>query len=136
MILFVVLVIAYGSLVRRPLERILEERLARTSGAMEHARASISAAEAKTAEYEDRLRRAKADLYAAREQRLKQWAAERDQALAEARATTAERVDSAKLEIDRSVAAARRQIEGMSTQLSDQIVRAVLPAGAQPEAAQ
>jgi hypothetical protein len=45
-------------------------------------------------------------------------------------------VDSAKLEIDRSVAAARRQIEGMSTQLSDQIVRAVLPAGAQPEAAQ
>jgi F-type H+-transporting ATPase subunit b len=136
MILFVILVVAYGALVRRPLERILAERRARTSGAMEQARASISAAEAKTADYEDRLRRAKADLYAAREQRLKQWAAERDQMLAEARATTAGKVDAAKLEIERSVAAARRQIEGMSTQLSEQIVQAVLPAGTQPEAAQ
>ena len=136
MILFVILVVAYGALVRRPLERILAERSARTTGAMEQARASISAAEAKTADYEERLRRAKANLYAAREQRLKQWAAERDQALAEARAATAGKVDAAKLEIERSVAAARRQIEGMSTQLSEQIVQAVLPAGTQPEAAQ
>jgi F-type H+-transporting ATPase subunit b len=95
MILFVILVVAYGALVRRPLERILAERSARTTGAMEQARASISAAEAKTADYEDRLRRAKADLYAAREQRLKQWAGERDQMLAEARATTAGKVDAA-----------------------------------------
>jgi F-type H+-transporting ATPase subunit b len=136
MVLFVILVVAYGFLVRRPLELILSERRARTTGAIDQARASISAAEAKTAEYEDRLRRAKADLYAAREQRLKQWAAERDQALAEARAATTEKVDAAKLDIERSAVAARRQIEGMSTQLSDQIVRAVLPAGTQPEAAQ
>ena len=135
-VLFVILVIAYSVLVRHPLERVLAERRERTTGAMEQAKASISAAEAKTADYEDRLRRAKAELYAAREQRQKQWAAERDRALTEARAATTEKVEAGKQEIERSVAEARRQIEGMSTQLSEQIVRAVLPTGTQPEAAQ
>ena len=40
------LVIAYGLLVRRPLERVLAERRARTTGAVEQARAAISDAEA------------------------------------------------------------------------------------------
>ncbi len=93
-------------------------------------------AEAKTAEYEDRLRRAKAEIYAAREARLKQWAAERDKALGEARAATTAKVQAAKNEIEQSVVAARRQIEGMSAELSEQIMRAVLPGGTRPEAAQ
>ena len=79
MVLFLLLVVAYGFLVRRPLDRVLAERRARTTGAVEQARDAISAAEAKTADYEDRLRKAKADIYGAREKRLKQWQAERDQ---------------------------------------------------------
>ncbi|HEY4382272.1 MAG TPA: ATP synthase F0 subunit B [Acidobacteriaceae bacterium] len=136
MILFLLLVVAYGLLVRRPLDRILSERRARTTGAVEQARAAISEAEAKTASYEESVRRAKSELFTAREKQLKQWGAERDQALAEARATTAEKVQAAKAEIDQSVAVARRQIEGMSAELSEQIVRAVMPAGTRPEAAQ
>jgi len=136
MVLFVLLVIAYGYLVRRPLDRVLAERRARTTGAVEQARSSISDAEAKTAEYEEKLRKAKAGIFAAREKRLKQWAAERDQALAEARAATGEQVHAAKAEIEQSAVVARRQIEGMSGELSDQILRAVLPASTRPEAAQ
>jgi F-type H+-transporting ATPase subunit b len=136
MLFFILLVIAYGVLVRRPLQRVLAERRARTTGAVEQARASISAAEAKTAEYEDRLRRARGDIFAAREMRLKRWRAERDQALADARTATAEKVKAGKADIDQSVAAARRQIEGISGELSEQILRAVMPAGTQPEAAQ
>jgi F-type H+-transporting ATPase subunit b len=136
MVFFLLLVIAYGVLVRRPLERVLAERRARTTGAIDQAKGAISEAEAKTADYEERLRKAKADIYGAREKRLKQWQAERDQALAEARAATAEKVQSAKAEIDQSVTVARRQIEGMSSELSDQIMRAVMPAEARPEAAQ
>jgi F-type H+-transporting ATPase subunit b len=136
MLLFILLVIAYGVLVRQPLDRVLAERRARTSGAVEQARAAISAAEAETAAYEDKLRKAKAEIYAAREQRLKQWNAERDQALAQARTATGEKVKIAKVEIDRSVVLARTQIEGMSAQLSEQIVRAVMPAGTRPEAVQ
>jgi F-type H+-transporting ATPase subunit b len=136
MVLFLLLVVAYGLLVRRPLDRVLAERRARTSGAIEQARGAISEAEAKAAEYENKLRRAKAEIFGAREKRLKQWSAERDQALAEARAATMEKVQAAKAEIDQSAAVARRQIEGMSAELSEQIMRAVMPAGTRPEAAQ
>jgi len=136
MVFFILLVVAYGILVRRPLDRILAERRARTTGAVEQAREAISAAEAETAVYEDRLRKAKGEIFAAREQRLKQWNAERDEALAQARGATSEKVKSAKAEIERSVAVARQQIEGMSAELSEQIMRAVMPAGTRPEAMQ
>jgi F-type H+-transporting ATPase subunit b len=135
MILFLTLVVAYGLLVRRPLDRVLAERRARTTGAEEHAQESISEAEAKMAEYEERLRKAKADIFGLREQRLKQWQSEREQVLAGARKATTEKVEAAKGEIDQSVAMARRQIEGMSAELSEQILRAVMPAGTRPEAA-
>jgi F-type H+-transporting ATPase subunit b len=136
MIFFLLLVLAYGFLVRRPLDRVLQERRERTSGAVEHARESISMAEAKTAEYENRLRHAKAEIFAAREKRMKQWSLEREQALAEARVLTTEKVKAGKTEIDQSVAAARQQIEELSSELSEQILRAILPPGSQPEVAQ
>ena len=82
MVLFLLLVVAYGLLVRRPLDRVLAERRTRTTGAMEQARGAISAAEARTAEYEDRLRRARGEILTAREEKLKQWSAQRDQTLA------------------------------------------------------
>ena len=136
MVLFLLLVAAYGFLVRRPLDRVLAERRLRTTGAMEQAREAISAAESETAAYEEKLRRAKAEIFALREGRLKQLAAERDEALAAVRRTTGEKVASAKAEIKHGVAAARRQIEAMSAELSEQIVRAVLPSAARPEVMQ
>jgi F-type H+-transporting ATPase subunit b len=136
MVLFILLVIAYGVLVRRPLDLVLAERRARTTGAVEQAREALSAAEAETAAYEERLRKAKAEIYAAREQKLKQWNAERDEVLAQARAATGDKVKTAKAEIERSVALAKRQIEEMSAELSEQIIRAVMPAGTRPEAVQ
>jgi F-type H+-transporting ATPase subunit b len=136
MVLFLLLVVAYGVLVRGPLDRVLTERRARTSGALEQAQQAIATAEARTADYEDKLRKARAEIFEARDKKHKQWAAEREKALAEARAATAEKVKAAKAEIDHSVAIARRQIEGMSVELSEQIMRAVMPAGTRPEAAQ
>ena len=136
MALFLLLVVAYGLLVRRPLERVLAERRARTTGAVEQARAAIAEAEARTAEYEARLRKARAEVLAEREERLKQWGADRDRALAEVRAATVEKVKAAKGEIEQSVAIAQLQIEGASAELSEQILRAVLPDGARTEAAQ
>jgi F-type H+-transporting ATPase subunit b len=136
MCFFILLVIAYGYLVRRPLEKVLGERRARTSGAMDQAHASISEAESKTAEYEDRMRRARAEIIVAREHRLKQWQLEREHAIAEARKATEERVRAGKAEIEESIVQARRHIESVSMELSEQILRAVMPAGTRPEAAQ
>ncbi len=129
MVFFIILVAAYGLLVRRPLDAVLAERRKRTRGAIEQAKGAMSAAEAETAVYEDKLRAARAELFAARELRLKQWAEEREAALAEARAITAAKVNAARLEIERSAVVARQQIESMSEELSAKILRAVLPAG-------
>ncbi len=129
MVFFVLLVLAYQVLVRGPLERTLAERRARTSGAIEEAKGAMNAAEAETAVFEDKLRAAKSEIYQARESRLKQWGAERDRALEEARAVTGDRVRAAKAEIENGMATARQQLEIMSGELSSRIVRAVLPAG-------
>ena len=137
MVFFILLVASYGFLVRRPLDRILAERRARTSGAVEQARGAIAAAEAETTVYEDKLRAAKAEIFQARDQKLKQWNQEREAALAQVRQTTQERMRGARQEIDQSAQEARLQIARMSDELSSQILNAVLPPAArQTEAAQ
>jgi F-type H+-transporting ATPase subunit b len=132
MILFVLLVAAYALLVRRPLEKTLAERRARTSGAVEQARGAISAAEAETAAYEAKLRAARSEIMAAREARLKKLHEEREAALAKARGKAQDRVGAARKEIEASASEARAQIEDATGALSEQILRAVLPAGANP----
>jgi F-type H+-transporting ATPase subunit b len=132
MLLFILLVIAYGFLVRRPLENILAERRARTSGAVEQARGAIAAAEANTTAYEEKLRAARAEIYHAREQQLKQWNAEREAALEEVRNATKARVLTARLDIEKSATDARAQIESLSGELTTKILNAVLPAGVVP----
>ena len=128
-IFFVLLVVAYGFLVRRPLDRVLADRRARTTGAVEQARGALSAAEAETAVFEDKLRAAKREIFEARDAKLKQWTAERDQALDKARTATQEKVKAAKQTLEQSVVQAKQQIETMSGELSAQILKAVLPAG-------
>ena len=84
-LLFVVLVAAYQLLVQGPLNRVLAERRARTEGAVENAHKAIADAEAKAAEYADKLRLARAEIFKMREQRAKQRNAERESALDETR---------------------------------------------------
>src|SRR5271163_3890421 len=117
-VLFITLVAAYGFLVRRPLDRVLAERRARTSGAVERARGAIAAAEAETTAYEDKLRAAKAEIFQARDKKLKQWNAEREAALAQVRQQTQERVRGARQEIEQSAQEARLHIVGVSDDLS------------------
>jgi F-type H+-transporting ATPase subunit b len=129
-IFFILLIVAYGALVRRPLERTLAERRARTTGAVEQARGAIAAAEAETSVYEDKLRAARSEIMAARERTLQQWQGDRDKALEDARGVAQERVRAARKEIEEVSVGARKQIEDATGQLSEQILRAVLPAGA------
>jgi F-type H+-transporting ATPase subunit b len=136
MLFFILLIVAYGLLVRRPLDAILAERRARTSGAMDKAREAITAAESETAAYEEKLRQAKAEIYTQRESRIRQWTAERDRVIEEARRATSDRIARAKAEIEDGATAARRQIEDASVELGEQILRVVMPSSARPEVAQ
>ncbi len=128
MILFILLVAAYGMLVRRPLDHVLAERRARTSGAIEHSKGAIAKAESETAAYEEKLQAAKAAIFQARDQKLKQWYEEREAALADVRKHAHARVQGAKEEIEQSAQEARIKIVGLSDELSSRVLRAVLPA--------
>jgi F-type H+-transporting ATPase subunit b len=129
MVFFLLLVAAYGLLVRNPLDKTLAERRARTTGAVEKARGAIAAAEAEATVYEEKLRSARSEIMAARERKLQQWQTERDQAVQSARDVAQARVNGAKQEIEQMSVSARKQIEEATAQLSEQILRAVLPAG-------
>ena len=129
MILFVLLVVLYDAIVRRPLERTLAERRARTTGAVEQAMGAIAAAEAETQMYEDELRAARAEVLAGRDRLLQQWNAERDAALGQARSASQDRIRMAREQIEESAAVARQQIESATEMLSDQILGAILPKG-------
>jgi F-type H+-transporting ATPase subunit b len=126
-LLFILLVIAYQFLVQGPLTAVLARRRALTEGAMEEARKAVAQAEAKAQEYAERLRQARADVYKIREQRIKQWSAERDAVLDAARKTASQKVRQAKDELDAEAASARLAIQTSAAELADLAVRAVLP---------
>jgi len=129
-ILFIVLVLAYQFLIQGPLSATLKQRRARTEGAIEDAQKAIAQAEARAAEYASKLRQARSEVYKIREQRVKQWTAERDAALDAARKVAALKVSQAKLELDAEAALAKEAIHASAGELANQVVLAVLPLAA------
>src|SRR4029077_8638351 len=99
-ILLAALYILYTFLVHRPLTAVLAERRSRTLGAMEKARADIAAAEAPTAEYEQRLREARLKVFKNQEARRQQAAESRNQAVNEARPRAQAQVKQGRLDIE------------------------------------
>jgi F-type H+-transporting ATPase subunit b len=129
-LLFIVLVLSYQFLIQGPLSRTLAERRARTEGAIENAHKSIAQAEARAAEYADKLRQARAEIYKLREQRAKQRNAEREATLDAARKAAGSTVSQAKAELETEAAHARQAIQVSAADLANQVVRAVLPLAA------
>ena len=129
-LLFIVLVAAYQILVQGPLNRTLAERRARTEGAVENAHKAIAQAEAKAAEYADKLRLARAEIFKMREHRAKQRNADREATLDAARKAAGAQVSQAKVEMDVEAERAKQAIEGSAGELANQVVRAVLPQAA------
>lgn len=131
MIIFLVLVVAYRFILYSPLVRMLAERRARTTGALEAASAAIAAADAKSQEYEAKLRAARAEIFHQRELRVQQWTAQKDAALASARLVAQEHVAQARTGIEAEADAARKHIENAAGQLAAQVLQVVLPTRAE-----
>lgn len=126
-IFFVVLLYwIYTVLLYKSLVRILAERHTRTEGAMEKARADVSAAEARTAEYEQRLREARQAVFKAQEARLQQALETRAAALAEARARAQVQVKQASAAIAQDKVAAQAGLDAQGPVLAEEIIRTVL----------
>jgi len=129
-LLFLVLVLAYQFLIQGPLTAMLKKRRALTDGAIEDAHKAIAEAEAKAAEYAAKLRQARSEVFKIREERIKQWSAERDAVVDEARKAASQKVSQAKAELEAEAAYAKAELQASAGDLARQVVRAVLPVAA------
>jgi F-type H+-transporting ATPase subunit b len=125
-IVLATLYILYTFLVHRPLTAILAERRNRTQGAMEKARADIAAAEARTSEYEQRLREARQKIFKNQEARRQKAGQSRAQAANEARARAQEKVKEAREAIEQDKQQAMSRLQSDAAGLAGDIVRTVL----------
>jgi len=130
-ILLALLYALYTTIVHKPLRRVVEERRSKTEGAVEKSKADIAAAEARTSEYEQRLREARAAVFRAQEARRQAALQARSNAVSEARARAQAEVQAAKAGIESDRAAAEKGLLGEAEALAREIMRRVLePAGA------
>ena len=130
-ILLALLYALYTTIVHKPLRRVLAERRSKTEGAVEKSRADIAAAEARTSEYEQRMREARAAVFRAQEARRQAALQARAGAVNEARSKAQAQVQSAKKDIEADRLAAEAGLQQEAAALAQEIMRRVLqPAGA------
>jgi F-type H+-transporting ATPase subunit b len=125
------LYVLYTALVHKPLVRVLAERRAKTEGAIEKARADVAAAEARTAEYEQRMREARMAVFKAQEARRQQAMQVRTGAVNEARSKAQKQIEQARAAIQKDKAEAQTGLTAEAGKLATEIIRTVLsPAAA------
>jgi F-type H+-transporting ATPase subunit b len=130
-ILLVLLYALYTAIVHKPLQRVLAERRSKTEGAVEKSRADIARAEARTAEYEQKLREARAAIFRSQEAKRAAALQARTNAVNEARTKAQAQVLAAKKDIESDRAAAEKGIAAEASVLAQEIMRRILqPAGA------
>lgn len=130
-ILLALLYVLYTAIVHRPLRRVLEERRNKTEGAVEKSKADIAAADARTSEYEQKLREARAAVFRAQDAKRQAAMQARTNAVNDARVKAQAQVQTAKADIERDRAAAEKGLQSEAAALAQEIVRRVLePAGA------
>ncbi|MFZ0733782.1 MAG: ATP synthase F0 subunit B [Candidatus Sulfotelmatobacter sp.] len=130
-VLLTILYALYTMIVHKPLRTVLEERRTKTEGAIEKSKADIAAAGARTAEYEQKLREARAAVFRAQEARRQTAVQARSIAVKQARSQAQAQVQSAKTAIESDRTAAEKGLQGQAEELAKEIMRRVLqPAGA------
>ncbi len=130
-ILLALLYVLYTTIVHKPLRLVLDERRSKTEGAVEKARADMAAAEARTSEYEQRLRQARATLFRAQEAKRKAALDAKTTVLNEARRKAQIQVQAAKADIEADKETAQRGLQSEAQSLAAEIIRRVLePAAA------
>ena len=125
-VILLLLYALYTNLVGKPLKKVLEQRRERTEGAVLKARADIAAAEAKTQEYEQRLRDARLAIFKTQEARRQVAQKARAAAVAQARERAQEQIREARAAIEQDMGVARQSLQGESERLASEIIRTIL----------
>jgi len=122
---------AYTFLVHNKLRQVLQQRHALTEGAIERAQQEIAIAEKRTAEYEQRVREARSQIYKTQQANRQRVMDERNAALADSRKNAGEMVKQARAALEKDTLGAKAALEQQANVLADQVISTVLkPAAA------
>ena len=121
----------YRFIVHGKLQQVLATRHALTEGAIQRAQQEIADAEARTAEYEQKVREARAQIYQQQQTNRQRILEQRNAALAAARRSAGEMVKQARAGLEKDVLAAKAALEQQANVLADHVIEQVLrPAAA------
>ena len=108
------------------IERVLDERRQATSGTRQAASQSLKRAEAKAAEYEEKLRAARSEIYKEQEAQRQQWRSEQSAALETARRHTDALLKDARTSLEAKAAEAKAALGTESEALAERIAQTIL----------
>ncbi|PYP91391.1 MAG: hypothetical protein DMG65_07930 [Candidatus Angelobacter sp. Gp1-AA117] len=125
-ILLLIVWAAYRLIVHKKLEQVLAQRHSLTEGAIQKAQQEIAAAEARTSEYEQRLRDARSIVYKAQEARRQQIMEKHTAALGRARAQAEEMLKQSRAALEKDIAAAKLMLHQQADSLAKEIIDSIL----------
>jgi len=125
-ILLLIVWVAYRLIVHKKLEQVLAQRHSLTEGAIQKAQQEIAAAEARTSEYEQRLRDARSIVYKAQEARRQQIMEKHTAALGRARAQAEEMLKQSRAALEKDIAAAKLMLHQQADSLAKEIIDSIL----------
>ena len=125
-LLFIIFVFLLNRILFKPVGRILDERERLTEGARVEARAAAGQLRGKLAEYEERIRLARAESYRYLEQQRAAAIARRNEHVEEARRKAAATIEEGKSEIARQTSQARRALESEAVEIAGRIAQTIL----------
>ncbi len=132
----ILIVLAFYLMLRalffKPLLAVMAERDARTAGARKAAATAEAMAAEKVKQYQEALKRARAQVYAEQEAARKRVLDERAALLKEARNKAAEEVAAGKERVAKELAAALLELKASVGQLAAEIARRVLQSAPRP----
>lgn len=109
-----------------PIERAMRERTAKIEGARQEAAKLEAEAKNELDNYNEALRKARAEIYAEQEQARQAVLEERGRLLKAMRSRVQEEVEAAKGRLSRESAAVRAELERQTPELANEIARAIL----------
>lgn len=110
----------------RPLEKVLTERKQATEGTHEKAEALLAKADQTAAAIQDKLRKAREEIYQEQEDARRQWTSMQAAEMERARVSARDAVHQAQVQLESETAAAKRELAATAGSLAEEIARTLL----------
>ena len=125
-IIFIIFVVVLNQILFKPVGKVLDERESLTEGAAAEARAAARQYQSRLNNYEETIRRARAESYRKLETQRKAALEERSKLVESARAQAEAEIARVRADVAAQTAEARTALEQESRQIAEQISRTLL----------